>query len=173
MVMPAPLFCSAGTYPMPRAIVRIISRRAPLLRLAISSCGFRISRSAGHEMSPAVTDPGPVLLISTSISGVSPCRTHTRPRRLRMMSVTSSRTPSIVLNSCWTPSMRIEVTAAPSSDERSTRRSEFPNVCPKPRSSGSTSNMPSVSEFWVYVIRGAWMSSNFVSLFLRPEPACE
>ena len=72
-----------------------------------------------------------------------------------MMSVTSSRTPSIVLNSCCTPSIRIEVTAAPSSDERSTRRSELPNVCPKPRSSGSTSNTPSVSEVWVYVMRGA------------------
>ena len=45
-----------------------------------------------------------------------------------MMSVTSSRTPGSVVNSCATPSSFTEVTAAPSSDESSTRRSELPNV---------------------------------------------
>ena len=45
-----------------------------------------------------------------------------------MMSVTSSRTPGSVVNSWATPSIFTEVTAAPSSDERSTRRSELPNV---------------------------------------------
>ena len=44
------------------------------------------------------------------------------------MSVTSSLTPLIVENSCATPSMRTLVTAAPESDESSTRRSELPNV---------------------------------------------
>ena len=63
-----------------------------------------------------------------------------------MMSVTSSLTPSMVVNSCWTPSILTEVTAAPSRDESSTRRSELPNVWPKPRSSGSTSNRPSVAD---------------------------
>ena len=48
--------------------------------------------------------------------------------RLRMMSVTSSRTPGSVVNSCATPSIFTDVTAAPSSDESSTRRSELPNV---------------------------------------------
>ena len=44
------------------------------------------------------------------------------------MSVTSSVTPLIVENSCATPSIRTEVTAAPASEASSTRRSEFPNV---------------------------------------------
>ncbi len=45
-----------------------------------------------------------------------------------MMSVTSSRTPGKVVNSCAVPSTLTEVTAAPSSEERSTRRSELPKV---------------------------------------------
>ena len=56
-----------------------------------------------------------------------------------MMSVTSSLTPLTVVNSWATPSIFTELTAAPSSDDRRTRRSALPNVCPKPRSSGSTS----------------------------------
>ena len=44
------------------------------------------------------------------------------------MSVTSSFTPLIVENSCATPSMRTLVTAAPASDDSSTRRRELPNV---------------------------------------------
>jgi hypothetical protein len=54
------------------------------------------------------------------------------------MSVTSSRTPAIVENSCSTPSIWIAVIAAPWSEERSTRRSALPSVMPNPRSSGST-----------------------------------
>ena len=45
-----------------------------------------------------------------------------------MMSVTSSRTPGSVVNSWATPSILTAVTAAPSSEESSTRRSELPNV---------------------------------------------
>ena len=45
-----------------------------------------------------------------------------------MMSVTSSRTPGMDVNSWATPSILTDVTAAPSSDESSTRRSELPNV---------------------------------------------
>ena len=56
---------------------------------------------------------------------------------LSTMSVTSSRTPWMEENSCSTPSIWIEVTAAPCSDDSSTRRSELPSVRPKPRSSGS------------------------------------
>src|SRR4051812_45081660 len=56
------------------------------------------------------------------------------------MSVTSSRTPARLLNSCSTPSILIEVTAAPWSEDRSTRRSELPSVIPNPRSSGSATN---------------------------------
>ena len=60
---------------------------------------------------------------------------------LRTMSVTSSRTPASDENSCSTPSIRIEVTAAPWSDESRTRRSELPSVRPKPRSSGSATKV--------------------------------
>ena len=42
------------------------------------------------------------------------------------MSVTSSRTPGSVVNSCATPSSLTEVTAAPSSEESSTRRGRTP-----------------------------------------------
>jgi hypothetical protein len=40
-------------------------------------------------------------------------------------------------NSCSTPSIWMEVTAAPCSELNSTRRSALPSVMPKPRSSGS------------------------------------
>ena len=59
-----------------------------------------------------------------------------------MISVTSSITPGSVENSCSTPSMRTAVIAAPCSDESSTRRSALPSVTPKPRSSGSITNLP-------------------------------
>ena len=60
---------------------------------------------------------------------------------LRTMSVTSSSTPGIDENSCSTPSICIEVTAAPCSDDSSTRRSALPRVRPKPRSSGSATTV--------------------------------
>ena len=59
-----------------------------------------------------------------------------------MMSVTSSTTSGMVVNSCSAPSTRIAVMAAPWSEESSTRRSELPTVMPKPRSSGSQVNLP-------------------------------
>src|SRR3546814_20822340 len=51
--------------------------------------------------------------------------------------VTSSRTPGIDENSCSTPSIWTDVTAAPCREARSTRRSALPSVRPKPRSSGT------------------------------------
>jgi hypothetical protein len=79
-------------------------------------------------MSPAVTTPAPFFAMCTSISGDSPWSRQMRSLRLRMMSVTSSRTPGSVVNSCATPSTLTDVTAAPSSEDSSTRRSELPNV---------------------------------------------
>src|SRR3954468_9100877 len=55
---------------------------------------------------------------------------------LRTMSTTSSRTPGIEENSCSTLSILIDVTAAPCSDDSSTRRSALPSVRPKPPRSG-------------------------------------
>ena len=79
-------------------------------------------------MSPAVMSPGPVTTSGASISAASECMRQTTSLRLRTMSVTSSFTPLIVENSCATPSIRTLVTAAPASDDSSTRRSELPNV---------------------------------------------
>ena len=79
-------------------------------------------------MSAAVTVPSPFAVSRTSTSGDSPWRMQTSCFRLSRMSVTSSRTPGSVVNSCATPSILTEVTAAPSSEESSTRRSELPNV---------------------------------------------
>jgi len=62
---------------------------------------------------------------------------------LSTMSVTSSRTPGIEENSCNTPSMWTDCTAAPCRDERRMRRNALPNVTPKPRSSGSAITMAS------------------------------
>ena len=59
---------------------------------------------------------------------VAECIRQTMPFRFSTMSVTSSLTPRIVENSWATPSIRTLVTAAPASDESSTRRSELPNV---------------------------------------------
>ena len=53
-----------------------------------------------------------------------------------MMSVASSTTPGIGENSCSTPSIFTAVTAAPSIEESSTRRSALPMVVPNPRSNG-------------------------------------
>ena len=79
-------------------------------------------------MSRAVMSPGPVTTSGASISEASECIRQTMPLRLSTMSVTSSLTPRTVENSCATPSIRTLVTAAPASEESSTRRSELPNV---------------------------------------------
>src|ERR671936_3074871 len=143
-------------------MVSVISSRPFDERFAISRSGFRISRSAGASMSAAVIVPSPFAVSRTSTSGDSPWRMQTSCLRLRMMSVTSSRTPGSVVNSCATPSILIEVTAAPSSDESSTRRSELPNVYPKPRSSGSIMNTPRFSSTSSWTILGTWNSIRLV-----------
>jgi hypothetical protein len=61
---------------------------------------------------------------------------------LRMMSVTSSYTPSSESNSCAAPWMRTAVTAVPSIDDSSTRRRPLPIVWPKPCSKGSITKRP-------------------------------
>src|SRR5437660_1462493 len=87
-------------------------------------------------MSPAVTWPGPCFFTTMRL-GPSPCILMAMSLMLRMMSVTSSRTPAIEENSCSTPSMCTDCTAAPCSEDNRIRRSELPSVSPKPRSSGS------------------------------------
>ena len=79
-------------------------------------------------MSLAVISPGPVTTSGASTSVASECIRQTTPLRLRMMSVTSSLTPSMLENSWATPSIRTLVTAAPESELSRTRRSELPKV---------------------------------------------
>ena len=98
--------------------------------------------SAPASMSPALTTPGPSLR-STRRFGPSACLRSAISLMLRTMSVTSSRTPAMEENSCSTPSICTEVTAAPCSEESSTRRSALPSVVPKPRSSGSATRVAS------------------------------
>jgi hypothetical protein len=73
-------------------------------------------------------------------TGSSSSEDSTRPLRFKMISVTSSTTPSRVENSCWFPSILMEVTAAPGIDDSNVRRIEFPRVYPNPGSSGSMMN---------------------------------
>src|SRR5436190_1588109 len=76
-----------------------------------------------------VRTPSPIILKGTCL-------------RLRMMSVASSTTLGMGLNSWATPSMRTAVMAAPSIELSSTRRRPLPMVEPKPRSNGCAVNMP-------------------------------
>ena len=104
--------------------------------------GLRISTLwSGELKSPAVTAPSPDFLITICL-GSAECERSSTSFRLRTMSVTSSTTPGIEVNSCSTPSIRTVVIAAPCSDDSRTRRSALPSVVPKPRSSGSHANLP-------------------------------
>ena len=103
--------------------------------------GLRISTSLSHLMESAVTSQGPSALISTVLAP-SQCSFAVKPFMLRTISVTSSFTPGIVENSWRTPSILMEVTATPGSEESNTLLKLFPSVVPKPRSSGSTTNLP-------------------------------
>src|ERR1700691_4523030 len=92
--------------------------------------------------------------------------------RLRMMSVASSTTPVIDWNSCSTPSILTAVTAAPSMDESSVRRSALPMVVPKPRSKGWALNLPyfSVSVSVSTARRfGFWNPLQSISVFLSMQ----
>ena len=93
--------------------------------------------------SPAVTSHGPFFSI-WRVLGPSVCKRTEIRFKLSTISVTSSFTPGMVLNSCNTPSIRMFVAATPGSEESRIRRRELPSVVPKPRSSGSTTNLPYV-----------------------------
>src|SRR6188474_418728 len=107
-----------------------------LVRLAITSSGFRISTSWSPWMSPARTGPGPFFErrssdCSRAFKRVATCL------RFNRMSTTSSWTPSMLVYSWSTPSISASVIALPGIEDRSTRRSALPSVWPKPRSNGS------------------------------------
>src|SRR6266540_28514 len=118
------------------------------------------SMSAGGTMSAAVTSPGPVARRNI-VAGSLVSERSRSSLTLRMMSVTSSLTPGMLENSCRTPSILIDVTAAPGMDDSSVRRSELPSVYPKPGSSGSITNRERVSLRGCVSIRGREISMCF------------
>ena len=52
------------------------------------------------------------------------------PFTFRTISVTSSLMPGMVVNSCWTPDILMEVTAVPGREDSRIRRRELPKVVP-------------------------------------------
>ena len=90
-------------------------------------------------MSPTVTSPSPVLrrYITT---GSSLSEDKMISLMFKTIWVTSSFTPGRVENSCSTPSILMEVTAAPGIEDSRVRRRELPKVYPKPGSNGSMVN---------------------------------
>src|SRR5579872_321515 len=113
---------------------------APSSRVQICRSGLSTVISPTVWMSPAVTTPGPCFFTTMRL-GPSPCILMAMSLMLSTMSVTSSRTPAIEENSCSTPSMCTDCTAAPCSDDNRIRRSALPSVTPKPRSSGSATTV--------------------------------
>src|SRR3954469_17300681 len=109
---------------------------------SVQSCSSGLSTTTAPTvwMSPAVTAPGPCFF-TTIRFGPSPCILIAMSLMFSTMSVTSSRTPAIEENSCSTPSMCTDCTAAPCSDDSRMRRSALPSVWPKPRSSGSATTV--------------------------------
>jgi hypothetical protein len=68
----------------------------------------------------------------------------TKAFTFKTISVTSSRTFGMELNSCCAPRILIWVIALPSKLDSKTRRRLLPMVDPKPRSKGSAVNLPYV-----------------------------
>src|SRR4051794_38773132 len=112
---------------------------APSSRWQIRRSGLVTSMSPVAAIIPAGTSAGPGALRGSRL-GPSPSILSAICLTLSTMSVTSSRTPVRLENSWSTPSILIEVIAAPWSELSSTRLSELPRVIPKPRSSGSATN---------------------------------
>ena len=77
--------------------------------------------------SPAYTVHGPFFFSEIEVASRENDFSRTR-FRLRMMSVTSSVHPGMVENSWLTPLIFTDAMAAPSIEERRTRRSELPIV---------------------------------------------
>src|ERR1700744_3088788 len=113
---------------------------APSSSVQITSSGLSTTTSPTVWMSPAVRTPGPWFFTTMRLAP-SPCILIERSLMFSTMSVTSSRTPAIEENSCSTPSMCTDCTAAPCSEDNRMRRSALPSVWPKPRSSGSATSV--------------------------------
>ena len=105
-------------------------------KLQLTRAGFNISISVAGVISDAFISPGP---FASKTNFFVPSEEHFNANDLtfKTISVTSSLTPLIDVNSCNTPSICIDVTAAPLIDDNNILLREFPKVKPKPFSSGS------------------------------------
>ena len=101
--------------------------QSEFVRSQFTSAGEHMRQMTGGVMSAAVTSPAPDLRRYMT-TGSSCSEETTMPLRLRMISVMSSVTPSIVENSWRTESTLMLVTEAPGIELRSVRRSELPSV---------------------------------------------
>src|SRR5258708_566605 len=113
---------------------------APSSSVQICKSGLSTTTSPTVWISPAVTTPGPCFFTTMRL-GPSPCILIEMSLMFSTMSVTSSRTPAIEENSCSTPSICTDCTAAPCNDDSRMRRNALPSVWPKPRSSGSATRV--------------------------------
>ena len=103
-----------------------------------------ISISESVLISAAVTTPSPCASIYMVLVAFKSSLLFLIARLLMFItiSVTSSFTPGIELNSCTTPSILIWLTAVPGKDESMILLKELPKVVPYPLSSGSTTKRP-------------------------------
>ena len=122
-------FWAAGTYPLPVSTVNSMSTRAFSSSVQITTLGSMIWMPWPAWICAAVTSPGPDA-VSVIRLGPSPCMRSASSFKLSTMSVMSSRTPWSEENSCSTPLICIDVTAAPCSDDRRMRLSALPSVMP-------------------------------------------
>src|SRR5262245_40172299 len=95
-------------------------------------------------MLPDLAVPGPSAE-RLKVSGWSPCRRNGTCLRFRVMSVVSSTTPGMAVNSCSTRSILRAEIAAPSMDDSRILRSALPMVVPNPRSKGWAVKRPNLA----------------------------
>ena len=110
-----------------RESLRALLEQAPVTALLVVVAGWILGAVAGGWIAAAVTSPAPWWR-RYSTTGSSSSLDTTRFFTFRMISVTSSATPSTVENSCITPSIRMLVTAAPGMEDSRVRRRELPRV---------------------------------------------
>src|SRR5258708_2028838 len=100
---------------------------APSSSVQICKSGLSTTTSPTVWISPAVTTPGPCFFTTMRL-GPSPCILIEMSLMFSTMSVTSSRTPAIEENSCSTPSLCTDCTAAPCNDDSRMRRNALRRI---------------------------------------------
>ena len=95
-----------------------------------------ISTPAGSSKSSAINFPVPDFSTDNSASSTSIILTA-MPLRFKRIFITSSATPSIVENSCNTPSIFASTTHEPGIEDKIILLKAFPRVWPNPLSKGS------------------------------------